>query len=571
MGRFKIFQRKKEKDGCAVETGSQPAGLHAQISTTSQGAHPPVAELEKRVEKLGDRVYCAVGYALSNVTMVAVEGGKVIVDTTESLEAAREIKAEFDRLVPGPVKGIFYTHSHPDHILGTPVFYEPGVDIWAQVYFTEEIRNQLGMLSSTFRKRASKQFGDRLPAEKRSGGGIGPSLRLDEDQVPPLMYPTKTFFDQIELSIGGVTFKVVAAPGETRDHLFVYLPDEKTVISGDNVYRAFPNLYAIRGVSPRPVGKWIQSLDKIRWLEPEYLSTGHTEPLRGRESIQEVLTTYRDAIAYLHAEVIRLTNQGCVPDEMATMIQLPEHLRDHPYLRETYGKIPWAVRGIHEGYLGWFDGNATNLQPLSKSEFSSRIVTLAGGSDHVVAAIKDALSNDDPQWCTQLCDVLLAHGERIEDAKRWKAEALEQLGEREPNPVGRNYYFASAEELRGATQAPRRPAISRDTLKYIPIESLMQSLPARLRLDRTENMSLRIGFEFTDSGAQFTFYIRRGIGEIRPGILDAPDFVVTSTEDAFKDMASGAVSGARAALTGSIKCSGGVAKLRMLKTILHPP
>ena len=114
MGRFKIFQRKKEKDGCAVETGSQPAGLHAQISTTSQGAHPPVAELEKRVEKLGDRVYCAVGYALSNVTMVAVEGGKVIVDTTESLEAAREIKAEFDRLVPGPVKGIFYTHSHPE-------------------------------------------------------------------------------------------------------------------------------------------------------------------------------------------------------------------------------------------------------------------------------------------------------------------------------------------------------------------------------------------------------------------------------------------------------------------------
>src|ERR1051325_3086328 len=45
----------------------------------------------KRIERLGDRVYCAVGYALSNVTMIAVEGGKVIVDATESCQAGREI------------------------------------------------------------------------------------------------------------------------------------------------------------------------------------------------------------------------------------------------------------------------------------------------------------------------------------------------------------------------------------------------------------------------------------------------------------------------------------------------
>ena len=75
MGRFKIFQRKK--DGFAVETGSQQTDFHAQVPAASKGAHCPVAELEKRVEKLGDRVYCAVGYALSNVTMVAVEGGNL--------------------------------------------------------------------------------------------------------------------------------------------------------------------------------------------------------------------------------------------------------------------------------------------------------------------------------------------------------------------------------------------------------------------------------------------------------------------------------------------------------------
>src|SRR5262245_44053146 len=73
-----------------------------QAPSPCAGLHPQVPG--KRIERLGKHVYCAVGYALSNVTMVAVDGGKVIIDATESVQAGREIKAAFDRLVPGPVK-----------------------------------------------------------------------------------------------------------------------------------------------------------------------------------------------------------------------------------------------------------------------------------------------------------------------------------------------------------------------------------------------------------------------------------------------------------------------------------
>jgi putative sterol carrier protein len=110
-----------------------------------------------------------------------------------------------------------------------------------------------------------------------------------------------------------------------------------------------------------------------------------------------------------------------------------------------------------------------------------------------------------------------------------------------------------------------------DTLRHVPIEFFMQALPLRLRYDRTADSTLTIGFEFCDTGKRFSFYIRRGIGEVRSGLLDNPEFVVTASEADFKALASGALTGTRAALRGSIKCSGGWQKLRFLRSILYPP
>lgn len=53
---------------------------------------------------------------------------------------------------------------------------------------------------------------------------------------------------------GGLTFELVEAHGETHDQLFVYIPEKRTLLPGDNYYQSFPNLYSIRGTSPRCVG-----------------------------------------------------------------------------------------------------------------------------------------------------------------------------------------------------------------------------------------------------------------------------------------------------------------------------
>ena len=158
-----------------------------------------------------------------------------------------------------------------------------------------------------------------------------------------------------------------------------------------------------------------------------------------------------------------------------------------------------------------------------------------------------------------------------EQVRLWKAQALEQLANRESNPVARNFYRSTALELRGVSIAPRRAPVGEETLRDVPIELLMQSFPLRLRPDRTADLMLRIGFEFIDSGKRFTFYVRHGVGEVRPNVLDEPDFTISATEADFKRLGSGALPAARAALLGSVRCSSGMRKLRFLRSILDPP
>ncbi len=172
------------------------------------------------------------------------------------------------------------------------------------------------------------------------------------------LLPTDTFQGRASFSVGEEDFELIEAHGETHDMLIVWLPKQKVLLPGDNYYRAFPNLYTIRGTTPRPVRSWVQSLDMMRKLKPEYLVPSHTEPVFGLETVSKQLTDYRDGIQWVYVETIRGANEGKSMDELASSVGLPLHLRDNDALDELYGQIDWSVRAIYSGELGWFDGQA---------------------------------------------------------------------------------------------------------------------------------------------------------------------------------------------------------------------
>jgi alkyl sulfatase BDS1-like metallo-beta-lactamase superfamily hydrolase len=139
----------------------------------------------------------------------------------------------------------------------------------------------------------------------------------------------------------------------------------------------------------------------------------------------------------------------CVPrpDELVQHVKLPPHLVDNPYLQEYYSSVAWSVRAIYADSVGWFDGNATKMFPLPEKDRAARIIGLSGGAVQVVSRARDALAAGDFQWAAELADYVLAVDSENVDAKKIKAQALTELGERQINATARNYYLSSAQYL----------------------------------------------------------------------------------------------------------------------------
>jgi alkyl sulfatase BDS1-like metallo-beta-lactamase superfamily hydrolase len=173
----------------------------------------------------------------------------------------------------------------------------------------------------------------------------------------------------------------------------------------------------------------------------------HSRPLAGEAHIRAVLTDYRDAIHAVYMQTIAGMNRGLTPDELVQEVRLPEDLAAKPYLREFYGTIPWAVRSIFAGMLGWFDGNPTNLFPLTPPERAQRMAEMAGGEQALLEKAQAAFAADDFQWAAELADHVLALDASNAEAKRVKGEALVMIARQQISANARNYLMTSAMQL----------------------------------------------------------------------------------------------------------------------------
>jgi len=248
-----------------------------------------------------ENIHVAIGYGLANSILIEGEEGNIIVDCMESNEAAQRVKNEFDKISTKPVKALIYTHNHADHIFGAGVM--AGNDdpaVYSHELTNYYINRLLNVVFETTELRSYRMFGIQLDKTAHAGCGIGPYLDANENTTRSLLRPTHTFSDSLSLNIEGIQLQLVYAPGETNDQLFVWLPDKKILLPGDNIYKAFPNLYTIRGTPYRDVTAWANSLDKMRYLQPEILIPSHTLPIVGKNKIAGVLRDYADAIRFVH-------------------------------------------------------------------------------------------------------------------------------------------------------------------------------------------------------------------------------------------------------------------------------
>ncbi|MDG1532590.1 MAG: alkyl/aryl-sulfatase [Paracoccaceae bacterium] len=408
--------------------------------------HHNATQFKKSIIQLCPNIWTAVGYAASTQHMIVGANSVTIVDTSESTKAAENVLAEFRKITDKPVARIIYTHSHRDHISGASVFAQgKDIPIIASAGFASDLIDvdpDIIAPSQALGRRTLAQFGFGLTSDQRVSLGCGPGERPMEGMGAGHIAPTQLISENCSMDLDGVQIELIMAPGETSDHMVVWVPEHGVLIPGDNWYHAFPNLYAIRGTPYRDFGAWAQSLLMLEGLQAKVLAPGHTMPVFGTKNISEVLLTTRDAILHVMRHTAAGMDAGHSLDDIVANLTLPPEIADKPWLGEYYGKASWAARAYATGTLGWYDGNPTNLGSLASKDRAQRMVDLAGGID---ALQKAAENTSNMQWQLELCDHLIALDQPVQSLK---ADAMEALADTEINATARNTYLWEAKRLK---------------------------------------------------------------------------------------------------------------------------
>lgn len=392
-----------------IARGTQQSS--AQVPTPV--ADNPIAlvregEDQQKALKITDGIYQAIGFG--NTFMVTTPEGNVIIDTSSPVPAERHrrlLKAEN----AGPVKYVILTHGHNDHIGGLRLWKEPDTQIIAQEEHTEFLNYQV-RLAGFFAERNAAQFSRPRPVTGQWRGNYGAVIE-----------PTILFRDKYEFSLGGLTFEIIHTPGETPDHLSVWIPQLKAAFVGDNYYESFPNIYTLRGTKPRWALDYVNSLNRVLALKPEIVIPSHGRAISGNGEIVKRLTRYRDAILFVHDETVKGMNAGKDVFTLMKEVKLPPALD----IGESYGKLSWSVRGIYEGYAGWFDLNPATVYEVPASSVSADLVKLAGGTEPVTRLALERIESGRLVEALHLTDAALQADPKSRSALSARLKALERL------------------------------------------------------------------------------------------------------------------------------------------------
>ena len=140
-------------------------------------------EFKKEIIEVTEGVHVAVGFALANAIMIEGKNSNIIIDTTGTVETAREVKELFNSINSNPIEAIIYTHNHADHTYGATVFAEDSTEIYAHDSTEKYLSRVIGILRPIISSRSSRMFGNVLPSDEVENNGIGPFLEMEENLV----------------------------------------------------------------------------------------------------------------------------------------------------------------------------------------------------------------------------------------------------------------------------------------------------------------------------------------------------------------------------------------------------
>lgn len=378
---------------------------------TPLGALTGNAMREEQLVEVNDHLW--VSKDISDSILVTTPQGNVVINSGMPGNG-EEHRQRFQSVSKQPVEFLIITQCHGDHFGGVHEIRDPETRVITQEQYTQ-CREYWQILDDFYKRRSSKLWASVL------------GTRGDVKSILREVTPDITFRDDYRLELGGRQLELYAVSGgESEDGVVVWMPQDKTVITGNlfgPVFANMPNLYTIRGDKIRSAKRFIKSLDFVAALQPEVIVTGH-EVVRGAAEIQDALQSVRAAVVHVHDYTIEGMQAGKDVQTLMREVSLPEELK----VGQAHGKLSWCVRAIWEEYAGWFHYDATtSLYGVPATAVAADIAELAGGADALAARAENYLAEKRPLEALHLIDTALQADSKNQRSLKAKIHAHQQL------------------------------------------------------------------------------------------------------------------------------------------------
>ncbi len=481
--------------------------------------------------KVAERIYQVRGFDVSTVSFIDAGAGWIVVDPLTTVEVARAaLDLVSEHVAQKPVLAVIYSHSHVDHYGGVGGITNAAdvaagkVKVIAPEGFLEHAVSENIIAGPAMMRRARFQFGITLPrsAEGEMTSGLGPCPSLGSiSLIAPTELVTRT---GQEITVGDVTMVFQLTPGtEAPAEMNFYLPSMRAVFMAENANLTMHNLLPARGALVRDAKAWADYLtESIRLFgsKSEVMFAAHGIPRFGQQEIVAFLSSHRDAYKFLHDQTVRLMNSGLTSSEIAEVLELPQVLAKQWFNRGYYGTMSHNSKAIYQRYLGWYDANPANLNPLPPEPAAKKYVAAMGGADKVMAEAEIAAKAGELRWAATLLNHLVFADENHSLARNLLADVYTKMGFEAEAGTWRNIYLTGAQELRtGPVELPPG-GFNPDVLAATTTAMVLDFAAVRVNPQKAAARAFRIAIELIDRAEKHLLTVGNGVLIHEEGVSD---------------------------------------------------